>query len=1331
MKNLLPLLVCSLAFNFVAHAGYTPIALTPNSYNQDAVVENTAPVPLQALVTANMDAGTNITGLFGGSGTNHASFTEVGAVGNASCGLPMHGSTFIAASDTNHTFQMAPDYTTNNAIFVGGSQGTLTQVPTGTFTLTNPAAFKKLSILNAAGSGPATVTYTVHFQGGATEQATFTAFDWVSTNAPDTNSTAFLVNGYFQGTDASIKNVNVTPKSVRLFYNDLTLANSNGLVTSVDFTYTVNNSRVAIFGLSGSTNGTNFTPVAVTGFNQDMIIEAFLPYTVTATPDGGTNTYNTTAWYEQGFVQSPPAPVALSLTGLPHPGASFTALSNANVTFKMPSSYLSNNAVLMDSSITSAALIPDTYASYKKLAVLTSANTPAVLNYLIIHTDFTVESGTFTNQNWMSSSVTNVAFIAGGRSYMLGNTIFDALTTNGTKLYYFFLNVTNPAPVARIQFTQNSARSWIFALSGDATGSDVFSPISITGFNTDMVVEQAAHNGMNSRDFTSVTPSVGTNNGNLSFYEKGFNPIAANSGLPLANSVVSSTNQPDRQYRMAPSYSLPNVVYLETNSPVADITFATPTNYSALSFLTTSANGQVQAQVVVHYAGGAPSITNVLTIKDWFNPASSAYSLSGLVNNDNRGAVTWVPGTSSARLYDAQVPLPNLSNNITGVTLRWTTNNGSGGLSSASSHLFFFAVSGVIPGEPAISLQPTNSALSFGSNGVLTVNVSGAFPFTFQWQSAVTGSGVFTNIVDGGNISGANSTNLTFNSATYANNADYRLVVVNGSGSITSSVVKVLVLLPLPNILSPADAIQPYNGISGFASEGVSNAINGTMAKYLRADANGAPPFVGPVGLIVTPAVGETRVNGIRLFTANDHQERDPIDFEVDGSNDGGSNWTYIASNPIALPDTRNTNSSALANPVTQAFAETGFVNAAAYSTYRVFFRNVKTNATANSMQIGEIQLLGAPTTNPPVFKTDLPSMQLVNIGDTLVLTTKATGGGSITYSWKRNGLDLTNNAKISGAQSNVLSITSVDAGDIGNFQAFATNAYGLAASTVDAISVLPATEFNTNGLGWRMNGSVNGSSSPATIVSNVLSLTAGSQTGRSAFLTNRVNITGFLATYTYQNASAGGADGVAFILQNDPRGTTALGALGGSLGASDIKPGLSVQFNIYSGSVIGMAINTNGVVGNFQSTSPVSLISGHPIDVSVLYSTGLLQVTLSDATAGVSFKTNLTVNVPSVVGGDAAFVGFSGASGGVGSTQTISNFQFTPLPILTAKWNTNTAQFSWPAAAGYLLQSTTNLGVTSWTTDSSSLSLTNATFQLNTGTDKGRKFYRLIISNP
>jgi hypothetical protein len=99
-------------------------------------------------------------------------------------------------------------------------------------------------------------------------------------------------------------------------------------------------------------------------------------------------------------------------------------------------------------------------------------------------------------------------------------------------------------------------------------------------------------------------------------------------------------------------------------------------------------------------------------------------------------------------------------------------------------------------------------------------------------------------------------------------------------------------------------------------------------------------------GFTVTPS-GTGIVRGLIIVTANDAPERDPASFILEGSDDGVT-FTVIAQGAL--------------NPPTARFGmdQVSFNNSTAYLTYRVTFPTLRNGNAANSMQVGEVQLVTA-----------------------------------------------------------------------------------------------------------------------------------------------------------------------------------------------------------------------------------------------------------------------------------------------------------------------------------------------------------------------------------
>ncbi len=109
----------------------------------------------------------------------------------------------------------------------------------------------------------------------------------------------------------------------------------------------------------------------------------------------------------------------------------------------------------------------------------------------------------------------------------------------------------------------------------------------------------------------------------------------------------------------------------------------------------------------------------------------------------------------------------------------------------------FSAGSGIANFPPTIAVNPTWTPASVyvGQSASITVNAGGSAPVSYQWQAGAVGSGIYTNLVNGGNISGANSAKLTITNVQDGNYLDYVVLVNNPYGAVTSTVPATLTVM--------------------------------------------------------------------------------------------------------------------------------------------------------------------------------------------------------------------------------------------------------------------------------------------------------------------------------------------------------------------------------------------------------------------------------------------------------------------------------------------------------------------------------------------------------
>ena len=381
--------VANLTVKSVGIYGFSPVALTAGSYNQDIIVEKGA---LVAATTATMDSGTD---------NRNATWFESGYYGSdLTIGLPAAGSTFVSATFADHFFGMAPSYATNDAVFLSGS------VANATLTATTPASYSTLSFLGSAAYGDTTINYTVHHADNTTESGNFITPDWFGSGS--------LAMGVGGRVDAATRGTQIWSAGSfpYIFSTDIALANTTSPVTSIDLSFN-SGGNACLLAVSGSTGG-NFNPIGVTGYNKDMIVEAGAQhfnggtYTTVSVDNGTANTQY--SWYETGYSTTPSFAAG---SGVPAAGSVITSVSESDHHYKLAPSYTGNNVAYVDAS-TSDTVTFATPATVWAISFLTAAgHGPVNVNYVVHHADSTTETGTFVSKDWFTSSP--VVWAANGR----------------------------------------------------------------------------------------------------------------------------------------------------------------------------------------------------------------------------------------------------------------------------------------------------------------------------------------------------------------------------------------------------------------------------------------------------------------------------------------------------------------------------------------------------------------------------------------------------------------------------------------------------------------------------------------------------------------------------------------------------------------------------------------------------------------------------------------------------------------------------------------------------------------------------------------------------
>jgi hypothetical protein len=396
-----------------------------------------------------------------------------------------------------------------------------------------------------------------------------------------------------------------------------------------------------------------------------------------------------------------------------------------------------------------------------------------------------------------------------------------------------------------------------------------------------------------------------------------------------------------------------------------------------------------------------------------------------------------------------------------------------------------------------------------------------------------------------------------------------------------------------------------------------------------------------------------------------------------------------------------------------------------------VAYRLIASNGSGSTTDELASVTINSASTPIVIAPYSLSENNLAIVGGTVTLQVNEAGTLPLTNQWTLYGVPLTDNGHITGSHSNILTISNVQSSDAGYYQLNITNSVGAytgypSGGADQTLTVVPIPTFFTNGPGWVING-------PATIADNLLTLTSGAGQASAFFLNSSIYIGAFQAAFVYQDVGGGGADGFTFCFENDPRGSQVTGGGGGDLGVSGISPSAALTFNIYAANTPGISFGTNGANGvPFNPTTPVDISIGDPIAVNVVYQGGRFQVTLTDTTTSATFTTNFAVNLPAILGTQQAYVGFTGASGGIASTQTITDFLYVPLTSLGGQVSGSKIILNWPVIpGGYTLLSSPSLSPANWQTATGVVNQAGGQNQVTNGVGSGSQFYRLAVPIP
>ncbi|MGC3956415.1 MAG: immunoglobulin domain-containing protein [Verrucomicrobiota bacterium] len=343
---------------------------------------------------------------------------------------------------------------------------------------------------------------------------------------------------------------------------------------------------------------------------------------------------------------------------------------------------------------------------------------------------------------------------------------------------------------------------------------------------------------------------------------------------------------------------------------------------------------------------------------------------------------------------------------------------------------------------PSITTQPVGVSVPINGNVNLTITAKGIAPLSYQWTMAGT------------NLPGATNYFLAMNGIQPSQDADYRVVVSNPFGAVTSSVAHVTVIVPPAITASPAStnvaAGQSFTltvAASGTAPlsyrwmlEGVT--IAGATTTNLTIT-NAQLANEGIYRVIVTNIAGAatSSVALLRILPAMPAITAQPASLTVGASSNASFSVSAQGSQPMSYQ--WRFNGQFIPGALAATYSLTN-VQAMSAGGYTVVVSNGFGSITSAVAILTVIPTL-------PYFVTQ-PVGYTNAAGTNFTLTSLARGSEPIAYQWQQNGTNL------AGVTLTSMSVTNTKLSDSGVYTVLASNIAGtfLSAAANVAITAAP-----------------------------------------------------------------------------------------------------------------------------------------------------------------------------------------------------------------------------------------------------------------------------------
>ncbi|MHC4796835.1 MAG: immunoglobulin domain-containing protein, partial [Planctomycetota bacterium] len=324
------------------------------------------------------------------------------------------------------------------------------------------------------------------------------------------------------------------------------------------------------------------------------------------------------------------------------------------------------------------------------------------------------------------------------------------------------------------------------------------------------------------------------------------------------------------------------------------------------------------------------------------------------------------------------------------------------------------------------SVSPSAPVKYTGDNITFTVTTDGSSPYTYQWQEKVSSS--WANV-------GTDSNQFTLTNVQQSMSGyQYRCLVSNGC---TTNLVSNTATLTV-------NAILTYASID----LGTTDAPNGLVRVDNVVDGNttGATNYSGHnCRKTVNSSVDHYMYFQVDDGFSNNGEITITIEY-YDGNNSSLDLQIYNGSSYVTVDTIAGTNTDAWISGGTYVFTNAAFNTTPGADDFRIY-------KSSGYIILDLVDATVAEPVDPPTI-TQHPSPQNVNQGQAAQFTVVATGEGTLSYQWQKDGGNLSNGGDISGATSTTLQIANCVGADEGNYRCVVTNAGGSTNSNAAALTV-------------------------------------------------------------------------------------------------------------------------------------------------------------------------------------------------------------------------------------------------------------------------------------